>query len=125
MNSLANLHWTIGRKLAAGFGLVCATFVVALVDAILFAAYPKASWHVIPNLCLVKLYFNSMLVSLNSRRRVAPLAQQDDQHYHIATSSGVGWGVPGGWGGSDSTLHDAAKTQGHKQAVQGVQVVTQ
>ncbi len=105
------------------------TFAVALVDAILFAAYPNASWHVIPNLCLVKLYFNSMLVSLNSRRRVAPLARQDDQHYHIATSSGVGWGVPGGWGGSDSTLAEVARIEaqnGHaKQGVQGVHVITQ
>ncbi|KAI5481347.1 hypothetical protein MNV49_004969 [Pseudohyphozyma bogoriensis] len=43
--------------------------IVAIVDAVLFAALPSTSWHVI--LCLVKLYFNSVLVSLNSRHALA------------------------------------------------------
>ncbi|GAA6015962.1 hypothetical protein JCM10207_006821 [Rhodosporidiobolus poonsookiae] len=46
-------------------GLTC---LFAIVDAILFIAIPSASWHVIPNLSLVKLYFNGALVSLNSRK---------------------------------------------------------
>ncbi|GAA5992152.1 hypothetical protein JCM11641_003256 [Rhodosporidiobolus odoratus] len=45
-------------------GLTC---LVAVADAILFVARPKQSWHVIPNLSLVKLYFNGCLVSLNAR----------------------------------------------------------
>ncbi|KAM0749904.1 hypothetical protein T439DRAFT_357419 [Meredithblackwellia eburnea MCA 4105] len=45
------------------------TMSIALLDAILFAA-SNESWHVIPNLCLVKLYFNSLLVSLNSRKEL-------------------------------------------------------
>jgi len=42
------------------------TFTVALLDLILFSCLKDAS-HVGPNLCLIKLYFNSFLVSLNSR----------------------------------------------------------
>lgn len=38
------------------------TAIVAIVDTILFAA-SSTSWHVLPQLCLVKLYFNSLLVS--------------------------------------------------------------
>jgi methyl-accepting chemotaxis protein len=44
MNSLANLHWTIGRKLAAGFGLVCATFVVALVVTLTLLSHSQTEW---------------------------------------------------------------------------------
>lgn len=33
------------------------------IDAILFLALPGESWHVIPQFVLVKLYFNSVLVS--------------------------------------------------------------
>ncbi|GAA6053895.1 hypothetical protein JCM3770_005321 [Rhodotorula araucariae] len=46
-------------------GLTC---IFAIVDAILFVAMPEDSWHVLPNLSLVKLYFNGLLVSLNSRQ---------------------------------------------------------
>ncbi|ORY62725.1 hypothetical protein BCR35DRAFT_334869 [Leucosporidium creatinivorum] len=42
------------------------TALIAVIDTILFAASSE-SWHVIPQLCLVKLYFNSLLVSLNAR----------------------------------------------------------
>jgi methyl-accepting chemotaxis protein len=44
MNPLANLHWTIGRKLAAGFGLVCATFVVALVVTLTLLSHSQTEW---------------------------------------------------------------------------------
>ncbi|GAA5945091.1 hypothetical protein JCM10213_001555 [Rhodosporidiobolus nylandii] len=46
-------------------GLTC---LFAVADAILFVAMPAASWHVIPNLSLVKLYTNGCLVSLNARK---------------------------------------------------------
>jgi len=38
------------------------TAAVAVIDAVLFATL-TTSWHVLPNLCLIKLYFNSLLVS--------------------------------------------------------------
>ncbi|GAA6042379.1 hypothetical protein JCM8097_004485 [Rhodosporidiobolus ruineniae] len=41
-------------------GLTC---LFAIADAVLFLAMPEQSWHVIPNLSLVKLYFNGVLVS--------------------------------------------------------------
>ncbi|GAA5894830.1 hypothetical protein JCM8208_006081 [Rhodotorula glutinis] len=44
------------------------TAIFAIVDAVLFVALPQDSWHVLPNLSLVKLYFNGLLVSLNSRK---------------------------------------------------------
>ncbi|GAA5856652.1 hypothetical protein JCM9279_004859 [Rhodotorula babjevae] len=46
------------------------TAIFAIVDAVLFVALPQDSWHVLPNLSLVKLYFNGLLVSLNSRKVV-------------------------------------------------------
>ncbi|TNY17414.1 hypothetical protein DMC30DRAFT_120475 [Rhodotorula diobovata] len=46
------------------------TAVFAIIDAALFVALPQDSWHVLPNLSLVKLYFNGLLVSLNSRKVV-------------------------------------------------------
>ncbi|OAV93449.1 hypothetical protein PTTG_01606 [Puccinia triticina 1-1 BBBD Race 1] len=46
------------------------TFTVAVLDLILFAAFKDAS-HVGPHLCLVKLYINSFLVTLNSREKLA------------------------------------------------------
>ncbi|GAA5912663.1 hypothetical protein JCM6882_004706 [Rhodosporidiobolus microsporus] len=46
-------------------GLTC---LFAIADAILFVAMPADSWHVIPNLSLVKLYYNGLLASLNCRR---------------------------------------------------------
>ncbi|GAA6010586.1 hypothetical protein JCM11491_002984 [Sporobolomyces phaffii] len=42
------------------------TAVVAIIDAVLFGV-SSSSWHVSVNLCLIKLYFNSLLVSLNAR----------------------------------------------------------
>ncbi|GAA5958599.1 hypothetical protein JCM3765_006686 [Sporobolomyces pararoseus] len=42
------------------------TAVVAVIDAVLFGV-SSSSWHVSVNLCLIKLYFNSLLVSLNAR----------------------------------------------------------
>ncbi|KAI8457058.1 hypothetical protein BY996DRAFT_4578848 [Phakopsora pachyrhizi] len=46
------------------------TFTVALLDLILFACISNGA-HVGPNLCLIKLYFNSFLVSLNSRTELS------------------------------------------------------
>ncbi|PLW08779.1 hypothetical protein PCANC_17357 [Puccinia coronata f. sp. avenae] len=46
------------------------TFTVAMLDLILFSAFKDAS-HVGPHLCLVKLYINSFLVTLNSREKLA------------------------------------------------------
>ncbi|GAA5997654.1 DUF6534 domain-containing protein [Rhodotorula paludigena] len=54
-------------------GLTC---IFAIVDAVLFVAMPKDSWHVLPNLSLVKLYFNGLLVSLNSRKALQVAAAQ-------------------------------------------------
>ncbi|KAK4703613.1 hypothetical protein P7C70_g2608, partial [Phenoliferia sp. Uapishka_3] len=42
------------------------TAACAVIDAILFATL-STSWHVTVNLCLIKLYINSVLVSLNAR----------------------------------------------------------
>ncbi|KAH9464777.1 hypothetical protein MJO28_001514 [Puccinia striiformis f. sp. tritici] len=46
------------------------TFTVAVLDLVLFSAFKDAS-HVAPHLCLVKLYINSFLVTLNSREKLA------------------------------------------------------
>ncbi|KAL8279827.1 hypothetical protein RQP46_007677 [Phenoliferia psychrophenolica] len=42
------------------------TAACAVIDAVLFATL-STSYHVTVNLCLIKLYFNSLLVSLNAR----------------------------------------------------------
>ncbi|GAA6058618.1 hypothetical protein JCM10212_004029 [Sporobolomyces blumeae] len=69
----------------------------ALIDAVLFGAL-TSSWHVAPNLCLVKLYFNSLLVSLNARadleRRLANSSQHADSHQlnDLTRSTGGGPG---------------------------------
>ncbi|ORY73602.1 hypothetical protein BCR35DRAFT_333614 [Leucosporidium creatinivorum] len=47
------------------------TLSFAILDAILFITMQNSLWHVIPNLCLVKLYTMSALVSLNSRTRLS------------------------------------------------------
>ncbi|KAK4054027.1 hypothetical protein OIO90_003672 [Microbotryomycetes sp. JL221] len=49
------------------------TLAIALLDAALFIAWPNVAWHVIPNFMLPKLYFNSVLVSLNSRQALSLL----------------------------------------------------
>jgi len=46
------------------------TFTVAVLDLILFSVFKDAA-HVGPHLCLVKLYINSFLVTLNSREKLA------------------------------------------------------
>ncbi|GAA5967485.1 hypothetical protein JCM3765_004684 [Sporobolomyces pararoseus] len=60
-NSILNriIELTIGTN-----GLTCT---VAILDVVLFAALPDSTAHAAPNLCLPKLYFNSLLVSLNAR----------------------------------------------------------
>ncbi|GAA5880013.1 hypothetical protein JCM8547_004848 [Rhodosporidiobolus lusitaniae] len=61
-------------------GLTC---MFAILDAVLFLTMPEQSWHVIPNLSLVKLYFNGLLVSLNCRRAFNqnPLSAQTADSY--------------------------------------------
>jgi len=44
MTSRANIRWTVGRKLAAGFGAVCAIFVVAIVVTLALAASSERAW---------------------------------------------------------------------------------
>ncbi|BGP52024.1 hypothetical protein JCM10450v2_007995 [Rhodotorula kratochvilovae] len=56
-------------------GLTC---IFAIIDAILFVAMPQDSWHVLPNLSLVKLYFNGLLVSLNSRKALQTQSARGD-----------------------------------------------
>ncbi|GAA5936286.1 hypothetical protein JCM1841_002995 [Sporobolomyces salmonicolor] len=56
----------IGRLLINTIETNALTMMVAIVDAILFITMSYASWHVIANLCLVKLYFNGVLVSRES-----------------------------------------------------------
>ncbi|GAA5907188.1 DUF6534 domain-containing protein [Sporobolomyces salmoneus] len=59
------------------------TAVVAVIDAILFGTL-STSWHVSCNLALPKLYFNSLLVSLNARveleRRLIQTSSRHETH---------------------------------------------
>jgi len=45
MTSLTSFHWTVGRKLAAGFGAVCAIFVVALAVTLSFSSSAEHAWE--------------------------------------------------------------------------------
>jgi methyl-accepting chemotaxis protein len=45
MNPLANFHWTVGRKLAAGFGAVCAIFLVAIVVTLTLSSSSQSDWQ--------------------------------------------------------------------------------
>jgi len=45
MTPLTNLRWTVGRKLAAGFGAVCAIFLVALVVTLHFQGVAETEWE--------------------------------------------------------------------------------
>jgi methyl-accepting chemotaxis protein len=45
MTSVSKIHWTVGRKLAAGFGAVCAIFVVAIVVTLTLASSAQKDWH--------------------------------------------------------------------------------
>ncbi|GAA5890959.1 hypothetical protein JCM5296_001243 [Sporobolomyces johnsonii] len=53
----------LGRILINTVETNALTMCVAILDAILFITMSSQSWHVIANLCLVKLYFNGLLVS--------------------------------------------------------------
>ncbi|MBW0502245.1 hypothetical protein O181_041960 [Austropuccinia psidii MF-1] len=74
------------------------TFTVAVLDLIFFSMFNNAS-HAAPNLCLVKLYFNSLLVSLNSRESLAenfggsktihPIRQQEHNPAQKVTFAGL------------------------------------
>jgi methyl-accepting chemotaxis protein len=44
MTSRTNFHWTVGRKLAAGFGAVCAVFVVAIVVTLTLLSVSQDDW---------------------------------------------------------------------------------
>jgi methyl-accepting chemotaxis protein len=45
MTSLTNFHWTVGRKLAGGFGAVCAIFVVAIVVTLTLSSSAQSQWR--------------------------------------------------------------------------------
>ena len=45
MTSRTNIHWTVGRKLAAGFGAVCAIFVVAIVVTLSLSTSAESAWE--------------------------------------------------------------------------------
>jgi methyl-accepting chemotaxis protein len=45
MTSLTNFHWTVGRKLAAGFGAVCAIFLVAIFVSLSLSSASQNDWH--------------------------------------------------------------------------------
>ncbi|KAM0789933.1 hypothetical protein ACM66B_006773 [Microbotryomycetes sp. NB124-2] len=68
------------------------TMMIAIIDAILFLQNPHAGWHVIPNFLLVKTYFNSVLVSLNSRPGLAAMRATQGGNSLPLTSSGTGSG---------------------------------
>jgi methyl-accepting chemotaxis protein len=44
MSSRTNFHWTVGRKLAVGFGAVCAIFVVAIVVTLTLLSRSQDNW---------------------------------------------------------------------------------
>ncbi|GAA5833085.1 hypothetical protein JCM3766R1_001386 [Sporobolomyces carnicolor] len=75
-------------------GITCA---VAVIDAILFGSMNN-SFHVLPNLCLPKLYFNSLLVSLNARialeRRLIQSSGNGGESHGLAQLSIAGEGFP-------------------------------
>ncbi|KDE06333.1 hypothetical protein MVLG_03371 [Microbotryum lychnidis-dioicae p1A1 Lamole] len=60
-------HTVIARIIRRTIETNALTMLVAVTDAILFSTGPGLAWHVIPNFLLVKLYFNSLLVSLVNR----------------------------------------------------------
>lgn len=66
---------------------------VAVLDAILFGA-STTSWHVACNLALPKLYFNSLLVSLNARieleRRLIQSASNHAEAHSLADLTHIG-----------------------------------
>ncbi|GAA5952567.1 hypothetical protein JCM3765_002208 [Sporobolomyces pararoseus] len=63
---MANTNSILDKLIELVISTNGATSIVALVDAIVFGLRPEA-YHVIFNLCLPKLYGNSLLVSLNAR----------------------------------------------------------
>ncbi|GAA5936289.1 hypothetical protein JCM21900_006160 [Sporobolomyces salmonicolor] len=72
----------IGRLLINTVETNALTMMVAIGDAILFITMSYNSWHVIANLCLVKLYFNGLLVSRESSHSIF-----EDGHTSGAVSS--------------------------------------
>ncbi|GAA6060436.1 hypothetical protein JCM10212_000029 [Sporobolomyces blumeae] len=92
------------------------TAAVALIDAVLFGAL-SSSWHVAPNLCLVKLYLNSLLVSLNARAELERYLSggrggHDRASHplnHLSPSLGLNSGSAAGGVGGSST-HTARHT---------------
>ncbi|KAK4054032.1 hypothetical protein OIO90_003677 [Microbotryomycetes sp. JL221] len=61
------------------------TMIIAVVDAILFLEAPQEGWHVIPNFALIKLYFNSLLVSLNSRPSLSAMRATEGNSLPLST----------------------------------------
>ncbi|ORY62733.1 hypothetical protein BCR35DRAFT_195059 [Leucosporidium creatinivorum] len=116
------------------------TAVVAIVDTILFAA-SSTSWHVLPQLCLIKLYFNSLLVSLNARTELERQLNGGSYGHHSAAGlngrlkqSGseepkLGLVTPLGFGANDVRIHStkaaAAMRMQKASAFGGIQVQTE
>ncbi|SCZ98036.1 BZ3500_MvSof-1268-A1-R1_Chr3-3g06534 [Microbotryum saponariae] len=63
----SKMHTVVERIIRRTIETNALTMLVAVTDAILFSTCPGLAWHVIPNFLLVKLYFNSLLVSLVNR----------------------------------------------------------
>ncbi|SCV74792.1 BQ2448_7821 [Microbotryum intermedium] len=66
-NEFSKTHTIVTRIIRRTIETNALTMLVAVADAILFIIDPGLAWHVIPNFLLVKLYFNSLLVSLVNR----------------------------------------------------------
>ncbi|KAK7049825.1 hypothetical protein VNI00_005255 [Paramarasmius palmivorus] len=62
-------------RLTIETGLITALF--AVLDIILFLGYPHNNYHVVPTLCLGKIYSNALLVVLNNRARIADARAQN------------------------------------------------
>ncbi|GAA5976164.1 hypothetical protein JCM5350_000335 [Sporobolomyces pararoseus] len=144
---MANTNSILDKLIELVISTNGATSIVALVDAIVFGLRPEA-YHVIFNLCLPKLYVNSLLVSLNARvdleRR---LIQSTSRHETLGlhdlspveeTSTRNGNGVKSqgevrtalGFGAEDCNLdvvHSSRRTgtKSLKEGTNGIQVTTQ
>ncbi|GAA5874973.1 hypothetical protein JCM16303_004965 [Sporobolomyces ruberrimus] len=98
-------------------GITCS---VAILDAVLFGSMNNSA-HVAPNLILPKLYYNSLLVSLNARialeRRLIQSNSAHGESHGLAELSPVGPFPANARGGK-------IRFQNFSQPVQGIQVPT-
>ncbi|GAA5829315.1 hypothetical protein JCM5353_004038 [Sporobolomyces roseus] len=90
------------------------TAAMALIDAVLFGVL-STSWHVAVNLTLIKLYFNSLLVSLNARADLERYLSggagryQNERSRPLAPNSHSA----GGHSGVQSTGYTSTHTESH------------